>query len=96
MEPNARTAESPTADDQTSDCRASSTRRAAIHIAGRPKAIDTTIRAAKMQAVRLPVLLTADEAADLLRTTRRAIRNGRASSTARRDPHPPPSPPASR
>jgi hypothetical protein len=45
----------------------------------------------------LPVLLTVDEAADLLRTTRRAdLRDDRASSVAWRHPRPPASAPARR
>ena len=45
----------------------------------------------------LPVLLTVDEAADLLRTTTaRDLRDDRASAIARRDPRPPASAPARR
>jgi excisionase family DNA binding protein len=73
MEPIARTPESSSADDAVGDCRWWSAKRAARYtnsgLNGIHKAGDTV----KHKSVRLPVLLTVDEAADLLRTTRRAI-----------------------
>jgi excisionase family DNA binding protein len=72
MEPIARTLESSSANDAVGDCRWWSTKRAARDADSGPKETDKA-DAVKAKAVRLPVLLTVDEAADLLRTTRRAI-----------------------
>ena len=58
MEPIARTPESPTPHDQKSDTRWWFARRPCV---------------GKLKGVTMPALLTVDEAADLLRTTRRAI-----------------------
>ena len=72
MEPTARTPES-SVDDAGSDCRWWSAKRAARHADSGPTGIHKAVDAGKHTGVRLPVLLTVDEAADLLRTTRRAI-----------------------
>ena len=63
MEPIARTHES-SRDEPSGDGRHWSAKRAPTHGAGDAK---------DPKAVRLPMLLTVDEAADFLRTTRRAI-----------------------
>jgi excisionase family DNA binding protein len=73
MEPTARTPESSPADDAVGDCRWWSAKRAARHADSGPTGIHKAVDAGKHTGVRLPVLLTVDEAADLLRTTRRAI-----------------------
>ena len=70
MEPIARTHETAMLGDQPSDRRWWSARRASTYTGAGPTGTD---KADAGKSVRLPVLLTVDEAADFLRTTRRAI-----------------------
>src|SRR5437879_425980 len=72
MDPIARTHEEASPRERACDCRWWSARRAATYTDAGPKETDKAV-AVKAKAVRLPVLLTVDEAAELLRTTRRAI-----------------------
>lgn len=70
MEPIARTHEAASTGERSCDRRRWSAPRASMR---RDDDARSTDGAETRQSVRLPVLLTVDEAADVLRTTRRAI-----------------------